>query len=122
MPNPIDHLVILSRLRDNRFALVHHADMAGLMAFLSAMHAAHPACDSLWLIGSDGCHLCHDALSVAELTARRLGHTLPMPVEVMDFDIQVLDILAPIIPLLVTPQGIITYPFALMDVVALLEC
>lgn len=79
---------------------------------------SHLDADALWLIGTDGCHLCDDVL----IMLNKISERTPLPavavLDVMDFNDNVMTILAPHIPILVGKTALLVYPFGMMDVLA----
>ncbi|MDO5651666.1 MAG: glutaredoxin family protein [Moraxella sp.] len=120
MPNIA--LARLQQLTHNRFALTNlGANFWAVRDYLarhyqSQDHAPTLAVDKLWLIGTVGCHLCEDVQVMLE----RLHATQNLPavqvLEVLDFDDEIAQILAPLIPVLIFDVALLTYPFGLMDI------
>lgn len=80
----------------------------------------HPLSDEgLWLIGTDGCHLCDNAQALYDL-ARRAN---PLPelilLELLDFEDEVQQVFAHHIPVLISTKKMLVHPFGLMDIVSL---
>lgn len=70
-----------------------------------------------WLLGTSGCHLCEQA----EHTLRLFSSVNPVTiqkVDIADFDEQLMDQFATLIPVILTPTTQINYPFSVMDLTA----
>lgn len=69
-----------------------------------------------YLIGTDGCHLCEQAQDMLRIVR---PDTSVITLDVIEASDTVITALALHLPVLLTPQTIIAYPFGIMDVVAL---
>lgn len=75
---------------------------------------------SWYLLGTDGCHLCDHAKALIKTAAQ----SYPLPtVIVLDLadaiDERLVDLLGKHIPILLTKQQMLCYPFGLMDITQL---
>lgn len=122
-PNPpTDPLAHLDLLTHNRFALRQHPDLQGIRhALITAysIHATPLQPDAWWLIGTDGCHLCE----LAEHDIMQVKGLYPLPdlqvLEILEFDASVIQIFSPLLPILITPTSLLTYPFGVMDIISI---
>lgn len=81
----------------------------------------HPAAtqDQLWLIGTEGCHLCKNVYRDYQMLAKRQSMPELCVLDVMEFDDKILSIIAPQIPILVGFQQLLVYPFGILDINAI---
>lgn len=119
MNTAIAHLQLLSA---NRFALHNQPhNLDGIRQTLINAHQKPISTDTWWLIGTEGCHLCE----LAEYDIRQVANSYPLPhldtLEVLDFDECIAKIFAPLLPILVTPHALLTYPFGVMDVINIIK-
>ncbi len=121
----LNNKIHLSNLKNNRHALNQlniHEFQSLRHELLSCLHT--DINEQTWyLIGTDGCHLCHDA-SVWIDFARQTQANAPTlcQLDIMNTaDISLLDTIGKYLPVLVTPNKLLCYPFSVMDVQALLN-
>lgn len=110
----------LSRLSHDRFAL-QTADYLRIYPAILATFSVN-ARDKHWhLIGTDGCHLCADSEQLIYQTLQMLGSDISLTMlELTDTsDARLIDALGMSIPVLLTPQKLLAFPFGVMDIVAL---
>ncbi len=72
-----------------------------------------------WLLGTSGCHLCDDA----ELLVKRLQAVQPLSyqnIDIADFDEPLMLAFATSIPVLLTANKRLDYPFSVLDLQQLL--
>lgn len=74
-----------------------------------------------YLLGTDGCHLCHQAGQMIE-QAFAISPTPPrlLYLDLADGGELLIDLLGWHIPLVLTPSRLLGYPFGVMDLVAIL--
>lgn len=80
---------------------------------------AESAKDAPWLLGTVGCHLCTDAENIIA----QFQHVYPLSyyqVDISDFDDTLMMAFATSIPVLLTSNERLNYPFSLMDLQRLL--
>lgn len=77
-----------------------------------------PPSDAVWLVGTDGCHLCDDVQAMYQMIAKRLPLPKLFVLDVMDLDDNVMKLLAPHIPVLIGIDKLLVYPFGVLDVSA----
>lgn len=75
--------------------------------------------DKVWLIGTEGCHLCETAYREYQMLAQRQSLPELCVLEVLDFDSKIMAIVAPHIPVLVGFDRLLVYPFGLLDMNAM---
>lgn len=74
--------------------------------------------EAWWLLGTVGCHLCDDA----ENTLRLFSGVVPITfqkVDIADFDETLMNQFATTIPVILTPNQQLNYPFSIVDLMAL---
>ncbi|USZ15157.1 hypothetical protein NGM44_01815 [Moraxella sp. FZFQ2102] len=117
----LNNKIHLSNLKNNRHAV------AGLSAddfthfrqeLLTCLQVDDIRDDTWYLIGTDGCHLCQDAQTWLGFVLKTVT---PSPalirLEIMNTqDITLLDSLGKYLPILITPNQLLCYPFSVMDV------
>lgn len=108
----------LTWLNTNRFALDGLSDQEFNHIYHTLLsHFAIKSTPNTWyLIGTDGCHLCHhalDVLHVAQTTQKFALHQLDL---IDSTDDRLIDLLGDKIPILLTPKRLLCYPFGLLDV------
>ncbi len=110
----------LSCLNNQQFGYFYH-QLLSRFDVNSGSH--HKICQSTptqdwYLIGTDGCHLCH--LSHTLLTQTKAIHP-NMPnfyeLDLMDADGELIEHLGSLIPILITPTALLCYPFGVMDII-----
>lgn len=108
----ITHLKALSQDRFALNALPAQTYQAFLSAILKclAQHDIH----TWYLLGTDGCHLCDDMAGLMQ----RLGIDFVF-LDIADADDDIIDSLGQMIPIVLTAQGVLCYPFGIMDLMAL---
>lgn len=105
----------LTALRQDRFALnalptqSYHAFLSTLLA-----HLSHDDINTWYLLGTDGCHLCDDTAMLMQ----RLNIDYVF-VDIADADELIIDSLGQMIPIVLTAQGVLCYPFGIMDLMTL---
>lgn len=72
--------------------------------------------DGAWLIGTDGCHLCDDVEKMYQMVAKRLPLPKLCVIDVLDLDDKITKIIAPHIPVLIGFDGLLVYPFGVLDI------
>ncbi len=102
----------LRQMEATEFSALRHQILAGLQS----------SDEQAWyLLGTDGCHLCHEAQSIIE-TAATVYAQMPT-VCVLDLadaaDERLVDLLGRHIPILMTDSQLLCYPFGLMDIIPL---
>lgn len=124
---PPDTLKQLSMLKGNRHALnALSADEFYRLksTLLTALGAPIINDQKAWyLVGTDGCHLCDDA---ATIISQALAITPDKPMLIkLDLadsrDTTLIDALGVLIPVLITDNALMCYPFGVMDVVNLAQ-
>ncbi|MBE9578059.1 MULTISPECIES: glutaredoxin family protein [Moraxella] len=128
--NNINFIKYLQNLTDDRFALtcLDHNEYRTFHTLLLAtfagsdsqlIHTSNPATD-WYLLGTDGCHLCH--ASHALLTQAQAMNPHMPAIHVLDLagSEELIDHLGTLIPILITPTHLLCYPFGVMDVIHLL--
>ncbi len=76
-------------------------------------------CDTWWLIATDGCHLCDEVLAHCQMAAMTVDIPKITVIDVMDFDESVIESLAIHIPILISFDKMLVYPFGVLDVISL---
>lgn len=114
MNNPI-FINQLHALSANRFALndLSYDEYQGFLGTLLS-YFNQTNLHRHYLIGTDGCHLCDDV----QILACRVGLDLTV-LELSDADDVLIDTLGVMIPILVTPNALLCYPFGVMDLLNL---
>lgn len=105
----------LQQLSTNRFALnvlSGHEYQDFLHTLLAHFH--QQKANQYYLIGTDGCHLCDDVMTLCQ----RIGLNVTA-LELSDANDVLIDTLGLMIPILVTPTALLCYPFGVMDLMAL---
>lgn len=93
-----------------------HSLRAQMMA---AKPALKDAAADWWLLGTVGCHLCdHAAGALAQLAA--VYPQTYTDVDIAEFDEDLMLIFAEQIPVILTPNARLDYPFSVMDLQSLL--
>ncbi|MDO4699511.1 MAG: hypothetical protein Q4A69_02335 [Moraxella sp.] len=107
----------LQELSNNRFALNTLTADAFDEFYRQLLATFHLAPSRQWyLIGTEGCHLCQLAWQM--LHASNTAHDI-MYLELTDSTDVVIDHLGWLIPILLTPKGLLCHPFGIMDIVQL---
>lgn len=73
------------------------------------------------LVGTDGCHLCETVQGVYALLSQRFDVPKLALVELLELPMGAVNELAVRIPVLVTPDALLVYPFGLMDMQGLVR-
>ena len=116
-------LKALEQLSDDRHALSKLPKQAYQPIHAQILATLGAANQDWYLLGTEGCHLCHSAQAVIEQALAMT--TTPMTFGVLDLadsqDESLIDALGAHIPILITQDQMILYPFGLMDVMNLLN-
>lgn len=121
-PLSFDTIALLTKLGHDRHAL-RHMEATEFSALRHQILSALQASDTpaWYLLGTDGCHLCHEAQSIIETAATVCTQT--PAVCVLDLadaaDERLVDLLGRHIPILMTDSQLLCYPFGLMDIIPL---
>lgn len=75
--------------------------------------------EAWWLLGTSGCHLCDEAAQVLSQLAAVYPVTY-QPIDIADFDEDLMMVFATSIPVILTPSQRLDYPFSVMDLQRLL--
>lgn len=75
--------------------------------------------DANWLIGTEDCHLCEEVKKLYQLAQRTTSLADLYQIDVLELDQFLMAILAPKIPILITKNALLIYPFGLLDIVNL---
>ena len=105
----------LQQLSTNRFALnvlSGHEYQDFLHTLLAHFH--QQKANRYYLIGTDGCHLCDDVMTLCQ----RIGLNVTA-LELSGANDVLIDTLGLMIPILVTPTALLCYPVGVMDLMAL---
>lgn len=86
---------------------------------LSESYLGQLPADMWWLIATDGCHLCDEVLAHCQMAAMTVDMPKITVIEVMDFDKSVIESLAIHIPILISFDKMLVYPFGVLDVISL---
>ena len=105
----------LNDLPQNEFSNIYQA----LLGCFDDFNGQAQSPNAWYLIGTDGCHLCDSAWQMLQ-TAQNLR---PVSVYLLDLadstDVRLIDVLGDKIPVLLTPQKLLCYPFGLLDITTL---
>lgn len=122
--NNINFIKHLQNIKNQRFALdtldtqQFNAFYHRLLATFDIVTPSH----RLYLIGTQDCHLCHHALYDIERACQYTNTATPIrELELIDSCDSVIDALGAKIPVLLTPQRLLCYPFSVMDVINVLN-
>lgn len=121
-PLSFDAIALLTKLGHDRHTL-RHMEVTEFSALRHQILAALQASDTpaWYLLGTDGCHLCHEAQSIIE-TAATVCTQMPTvcALDLADAaDERLVDLLGRHIPILMTDSQLLCYPFGLMDIIPL---
>lgn len=121
-PLSFDAIALLTELGHNRHAL-RQMEVTEFSALRHQILAALQSSDeqAWYLLGTDGCHLCHEAQSIIE-TAATVCTQMPTvcALDLTDAaDERLVDLLGRHIPILMTDSQLLCYPFGLMDIIPL---
>lgn len=96
-----------------------HSKLRHVLLQASVGGSLDPDCS--WLIGTEDCHLC--TLAQADYLTASAAHALPalQAVDVLGFEPTLMALIAPNIPVLITKETLLVYPFGLMDIIALVQ-
>lgn len=124
----LNNKIHLSNLKNNRHALtsLSQAEYSSLRTeLLDCLQVSHNYDhDGAWyLLGTDGCHLCQDAYTWLTFALKTQSNAPTLTrLEIMNTkDITLLDQLGRYLPILITPNKLLCYPFSVMDVTQLLN-
>lgn len=100
----------LNRLASDEFELLRHDLLDCLQVDIDTQ--------AWYLIGTDGCHLCQDAsVWINFVLQTQANAPILHQLEIMDTtDISLLDTMGKYLPILITPNKLLCYPFSMMDV------
>lgn len=111
---PINSLQLLNNATSTTSQDIYH--------FRQQLIQVYPtlSADDWYLIGTDGCHLCEKIEQ--ELTIIKNSYHMPniKLLDVLELPEPLLTRLAAYIPILVTDDKILNYPFGMMDIIELL--
>ncbi len=121
-PLSFDAIALLTELGHDRYVLRHMETTEFSVLRHQILAALQSSDEQAWyLLGTDGCHLCHEAQSIIE-TAATVCTQMPT-VCVLDLadtaDERLVDLLGRHIPILMTDSQLLCYPFGLMDIIPL---
>lgn len=113
---------ILKQLANNRFIInqLPDIDYQSIRDFLihnlnASTHTKNPSV--YYLIGTDGCHLCHQALDVIKQAQAIMPDICIVELDLIQANNdEIIDALGVCIPILCTPKQLLCYPFGFMDV------
>lgn len=116
-------LKALGQLLDDRHALSRLPKETYQHIYAQILAALGVTNQGWYLLGTEGCHLCHNTQAIIE---HALAMTAaPIVFRVLDLadsqDEALIDALGVYIPILLTQDQMILYPFGLMDVMNLLK-
>ena len=116
-------LKALDQLLDDRHALSRLPKETYQHIYAQILAALGVTNQGWYLLGTEGCHLCHNTQAIIE---HALAMTAaPIVFRVLDLadsqDEALIDALGVYIPILLTQDQMILYPFGLMDVMNLLK-
>lgn len=112
----MDNVAFVNYLQDlstNRFALnaLNKDEFYAFYCWLLAQFNINTT-NQWYLLGTDGCHLCH----IAHQSIQDSQHNA-IYLELMNANDMVIHQLGKLIPILLTPYGLLCYPFGIMDVI-----
>ena len=116
-------LKALGQLLDDRHALSRLPKETYQHIYAQILAALGVTNQGWYLLGTEGCHLCHNIQAIIEHALAMTA--VPIVFRVLDLadsqDEALIDALGVYIPILLTQDQMILYPFGLMDVMNLLK-
>lgn len=121
MADNVTFIKQLQALSHNRFAL-NGLSCDEFARFYLAVLAefGQPPTNKCYLIGTEGCHLCDELWQLIKTTRPHLINGLDIDyLELTDASSVLIDNLGVLIPIFLSPQKLLCYPFGMMDIMQL---